>query len=695
MNAGNSPARSGDSSAGQRRRGLPLPSLSQILLTLAVIGGLWLLRSDLQSPRLTTEGKFDAEGEPINRIQEVEKLVAQGSFGVAQLVEMLGSHEAKDRRLALYGLARLKSQESLPEIRPLLTNPDPEVRRAALESYGLICENRHEVIPLAIQMLDDASEIPRLLALELLDSYGTASIPELAKLASSPKSTLRWAVVELLAKIDRNERDPQPADIVLRELMQDADLEVRIAATEAVAARGAATVEEIRTWMTATEPRVVNAAFRAACARPEGDTSLLPELEASLSQPGSLYLHQLRALRRLRHAAASTVPRLFQVFPSQPPTVQIDLLKTLMALEAPAADLRALVVPLLNSTDSALRVAAASTLTQIDQEAAEQQVATLVNQLAADESAPNPDRLETLRGFGPLAAEALPLLMRWLDDANDEVVRRTLLVLRAMGPAAAPALPTLQEMLRQTDLREHHRRFVQITLTLGAIGPDAKSELPRLLDLLANAPRMSAPNGLRVAAVPDRRLELVWAISRIAEGSPEVATLLQKSLQTVNDLDAPLPGENSGFRRTIVEGLAAFQSAHPELLDECLPLLHDKVTVVRMQAALTISRWQGDRQAAVEPLSELLTDPDCYVRTAAALALESIGPAAASAVPDLEAACRDTRNSVPNLFKRQPRALNGDLVLYGDDLGEYSVSEVARRALGAIAAAGPAGSRSD
>jgi HEAT repeat protein len=145
-----------------------------------------------------------------------------------------------------------------------------------------------------------------------------------------------------------------------------------------------------------------------------------------------------------------------------------------------------------------------------------------------------------------------------------------------------------------------------------------------------------------------------------------------------------MPATAVVFRRTVLESLVNLTRDAETLLDDVIPLLEDKAEPVRMQAAFAIGALPGDRRRAVEPLSAALFDHDCYVRTAAALALQAIGPAARQAGPALTEAVRDTRNLVPNSFARQSRMARPGLLLCGDDLEDLSVAIAARRALEAI-----------
>jgi hypothetical protein len=134
----------------------------------------------------------------------------------------------------------------------------------------------------------------------------------------------------------------------------------------------------------------------------------------------------------------------------------------------------------------------------------------------------------------------------------------------------------------------------------------------------------------------------------------------------------------------MLESLAKQTRSSEDLLDDAITLLNDRAEPVRMQAALVIGALAGDRSRAVEPLSTALFDRDCYVRTAAALALQAIGPPAAQAGPALAEAAIDTRNSVPNWIAVRRRNSRFGAGLPADDLEDLSVAIAARRALEAI-----------
>src|SRR5262249_10815592 len=152
-----------------------------------------MLRSEYQHrsavPKLRDTGIED----PVDRIQAIEALIEQGPGAAPELIELLSSVDPNDRRLALYGLGRLKRRESLPDIKMLLADGDPEVRRAALAAFGWICDDQAKLIAVAGEMARDPSDLPRHLALQMLDSYGTDSIPAVIALTRSSNPTVRIA----------------------------------------------------------------------------------------------------------------------------------------------------------------------------------------------------------------------------------------------------------------------------------------------------------------------------------------------------------------------------------------------------------------------------------------------------------------------------------------------------------------------
>ncbi len=666
----------------QRPRGIPLPSLGQVLLTVLVVCVCQMLWVEYHRQPLGTAARAGQEDDPVERIQSIEALVGEGPTALPDLIELLSSTQPKVRAVALYGLGRLKHVDSLPAVRECLADEDPEVRRSALGVFGWICEERDDVLAVAAKMIGDPSPAPRNLAAQMLDSYGTDAIPQMIELLHSSSGDIRIAAIDLLAKIDRRRHDPSEVNALLRGMLDDDDPLVRASAVEAAAMRGAATVEDVGAWLSDENPRVVNAGYRAVYTLGDKAVQLLPPLQQRLANFDSRFPDQIQVLRVLKTAARPAVPTLLRLLPSLDSTAKTNAIETLHDIGAETAELEGLLDPLLSDGDSLVRIAAGRLLVQIDPARALRQVAILVRELEFKENAVTGGDLDVLLGLGTKAQAAVPWLIRLLAHPRADVVDQALLVLREIGPAAAPAVPALQSMLLRADTREKQAGL--LAQALGGIGPAAAPAVPKLLEVLDRPRANSIVMPLHAAQGLDQQLDVTWAVGRIGDDSPAVLKSLRKQLNVGPQRGRMFPVETVMLRRTALESLVKLSHDTAELLDDVIPLLDDSTGSIRMQAALAIVAIPGDRSRAVDPLSAALFDRDSYVRTAAALALEAIGPAAERSAPALAEVAGDTRNHVPNSFVAVLRKAPHGLVVWGDDLEDLSVAVAARRALTAV-----------
>ena len=667
---------------GRRQsRGISLPSLGQVLLTGVVISAGWVLQDCYQQRSVNATGKERLLGNSVERIQAIEALVDRGPDSTPVFVDLLSSTEPKFRSLALYGLGRLKQCDSLPLVRQRLADDDPGVRRTALTTFNQICEDRVDLIAVAAGMVGDPCPENVELASYVLDSYGSDVIPWIIELVHSSNSAVRVTAVGLLTNIDRDRHDPSEVNGVLRGMLDDADLQVRQGAIEAMVVRGAATVDEVGAWLRDENPNVVRAGYRAVFSLRDDAVRVLPQIQDRIANLDGKFPYQITVLNVLKTDARPVVPILLQVVPSLSSTAKIDAIETLHAIGAEAADLEHLLICLLSDPDSNVRIAAGRLLVQISPEHARRQMAEIVGGLELREKLLRNSDLDVLLGLGAQARAAVPLLIRLLRHPDEDVVTQTLLILCEIGEPAAAAVPVLNSMLCDTSTSK--RQFGLLVQILGAIGPAARPVVPKLLEVL-EGPTRSDSMPFHPSTWPDQHIIACWALGRVGDDSTAVLASLRHQLELGTKLDPMMPEAAATLRRVVLESLAKLTCRSDILLDDAIELLNDRAGPVRMQAALAIGSLAGDRRLAVEPLAAALFDRDCYVRTAAALTLQAISPVAKQAIPALAEAVRDTRNWVPNSFAEQPRTECSGLVLCENDLKEISVAIAARRALEAI-----------
>jgi HEAT repeat protein len=162
-----------------------------------------------------------------------------------------------------------------------------------------------------------------------------------------------------------------------------------------------------------------------------------------------------------------------------------------------------------------------------------------------------------------------------------------------------------------------------VPLLLDAIGEDDGDEIP--------ANRSSVDGS-----------EADWgAVARnAAHGLVEIGTAAVPGL-----LDL-LTGGRTRARMLAAFALGEIREGDDAVIAALARATRDPNAAVRISAVEALGLKQG-RRDAVPALAKALHDPDAHVRFSAALSLAQQGPAAAEAVPDLEAALSDDNRYVP------------------------------------------------
>jgi oligoendopeptidase F len=131
--------------------------------------------------------------------------------------------------------------------------------------------------------------------------------------------------------------------------------------------------------------------------------------------------------------------------------------------------------------------------------------------------------------------------------------------------------------------------------------------------------------------------------------------------------------------------LALHCSDSPQLLSEIITVLrNDAAAYVRAHAALAIAALSGNRQQAIEPLIEALQDPDQDTRKAAAMALESMGQEAQTALPALRQALLEERCEFSKRLPRDRYVAQTALFREDNELNRLALSQVLLKALRVI-----------
>ncbi len=241
---------------------------------------------------------------------------------------------------------------------------------------------------------------------------------------------------------------------------------------------------------------------------------------------------------------------------------------------------------------------------------------------------------KSLMLLGPDAADAVPDLVRLLNDREPGIRVIAAEVLGSIGRAARPAVPKLKEMLNE----------VKLEMRLRA----APSAVPKLAEMLKEDKLE-----MRLVVVAD-------ALSRIDTDVSEALAALRDTLvsQKLNEpfigIAIELPDRKYVDTDPILESIARFGEKAAPLLAELLDNIDfddwsgGNVSAqcgshLRIKAAQMLARLGPEAKSAVPALVRALKDKDPFVRDAAARRAGRIGSAAREAAPEF-IALLETKN---------------------------------------------------
>jgi HEAT repeat protein len=143
---------------------------------------------------------------PYNDVKEValEACVALGSDVVRRrFLDMVSSQEPLYRLMAVYGLQQLNDRSALESIRPLIHDPEPEVRKMALQALQtLAAEMSCELSTIGACLLDESKEV-RQAAVSILGRSACAeeAAPYLRQALQDEDDWVKVRALEALAKL--------------------------------------------------------------------------------------------------------------------------------------------------------------------------------------------------------------------------------------------------------------------------------------------------------------------------------------------------------------------------------------------------------------------------------------------------------------------------------------------------------------
>ncbi len=384
--------------------------------------------------------------------------------------------------------------------------------------------------------------------------------------------------------------------------LKNSDEKVRVAATDALAAKGAAAKE-------ATQA-----------------------LAALLSDPSeNVRAHAAHALMQIGPDAVAVAPALARAISDPDYHVRRMAIAALERIHPEPEVVISALAKALEDVDSSVRVAALSSLTDY------KSAAVPVLSKALEKPGIRYWAALALGELGPEARDAVPALAAALNDERPEVRREVLIALARVGAEAHAAVPAIAKQLADEDESVAHAA----AFALGSIGPEAASATESLQSVFGKENKLSecincwalARIHPQDAAVRERAIGLL--LETVKNDNPRVQSAAVRGLM---DLKAPpqqlvpalgyvvLNGEEPAVGEAL-GALALLGDAAIEVLDDAL-----ERSEARGRAALLITYLGAKAKGTVPALITALSDPDAEVRQELLFALASMGPDAAPAI---------------------------------------------------------------
>lgn len=738
---------------------MTLPGAGQLLVAAATACAAWLFWTESRD-RGWIPGVVPRPVDEVTESLKAETFDSLELPGAAELICALSdTRDPAVRRKALLQLSSIgpDAAEAIDAIRARLKDEHDGVRYAAVLTLWRVSRDPEVVMPELPAMLGDRSGGVREVTTETFAAIGKPATGLVLTLLNSDSPTVRSQAVSILQRIVCPETFAEIRDAIER-VCRDPDPDVRTAALVACMQFGSTDVPKIRELLQ-TNVKVPPAEARSGKNRDSRDVALeaiawlgpeaadlvpdlltllgnIPEWEVKSSDPQAIspipvptleprvqsILHTLRAMqtsarpaipfllgrfadsnRRARLAMIGTLidigadPQAFTPFliaglaeiaseqasPGSPATLQaacheaFEIARWLATVDSAEAGRQAsLAIPKLADQSKPIDHVAMSTLKGLGPEA-RKAVPLLISMLDRGGRAMY-HATEVLRNLGPDAAPAVPSLIAILEQTRGDgktAIRSDIFeALGKIGPAAAPAVPVLIDILEQAQIKgkiRYHRATVD---ALGNIGPAAASAVPLLLTLL-DEPEPTAPPADVIArgeqpAYSENRENVLSALGKIASDSPEVQSAIRQQLAS-----------KSILRRAVAVHALDASRRFPEIIEI---LQNDTSGFVRAHAVMAITAMSGDRVQAVAPLVEALGDSDADVRKMAAIALGSMGPAMKSALPMLRQALLEARCGIPGAPLSGPSQTPLVLRLDYQEIPELPLPQALRQAIAAI-----------
>jgi HEAT repeat protein len=423
---------------------------------------------------------------------------------LAHWIDLLKSDSPllREEAMAVLGEMGLQAREALPALRPFLKSDDARLRLRAAITVWKIERQEKDVLPVFTDCLRDTNPERRALALATLEQMGTAAAPAapaLVELLDDGDAQVRGRAANALRQMgasasgplvaglkDREAEgryqcvallrpyvaaNPKTAD-ALAERLKDDDKTVRLEAARALLLSTPHRPAVLATFKEAVKDpdvlyrRAVVASAFTVSPRPRELLELFGTLleDPDLQVAGSA----AQAVWEATKDAERVTPTLLRLLKDQDPFKHAVALQTLRQM-GPAA------LPCL----PALLHGPTGDFTSLGEVVRQIGPAALPDLLAAaDVKTTGAVRRKAVTVLGHAGPDAVPHLLRLLDDVNPGVREAAVSSLGAVGPKAKEALPALEKIVKE---EKGYIRTLAL-FSLGKLGAEAKPALPLLLE---------------------------------------------------------------------------------------------------------------------------------------------------------------------------------------------------------------------
>jgi CubicO group peptidase (beta-lactamase class C family)/HEAT repeat protein len=259
--------------------------------------------------------------------------------------------------------------------------------------------------------------------------------------------------------------------------------------------------------------------------------------------------------------------------------------------------------------------------------------------------------VQALGETGPEAREAVPYLIKALDDGDREVCWNSA---RALGKIGTEAVPALIRALE--DDNENIR--LGAAVALGAIGPGAKDAVPSLMRALKDRNDNIRENAAEALGKigPDARQAVQALIHSLSDEDPFLNGRAADALGRIGKDAVPalreaLKDGNGNVRWCSAIALGKMGRDAANALPALVLALNDTNENVRWCSTVALRNVGENTGGAVPALLRLLHDKDADVRWGAYQALERIDPGALLHPPSLSAVIAMIDSLTPPLMK--------------------------------------------